>query len=672
MEQMPAEEPQAPKGLAFQLGRLRRLRLLMASALALLLLPLAALFFVRSFVIEVQPEEAQAALQAQTLKGAGFGLFQRWFFVGAGVRVRLAAPGFRPEELSVQAPLEKGRYQVVLQPLPGRLVVEVEAPLPWQLSISGMEGAFTKTPIEVELPAGMVEVVLSGQRFAPVRRQVEALGRGQVQELKLTASAATAPIRFTLAPADAAVHLRGSLLADHAQLRLPVGRHALEFRHPDYEAKTVQVKVAGQEPLDLGAIVLEPALVALEITSLPSPASVFLNGDYAGTTPFSTRVKPNASYQVRVRKPGFNEKAVTLTPKPGETLSRLLELGGKTVRALISANVPAEILVEGKPVGRAPVEVQVGLGARLGATSPGYKRMEVTVPEAAEDPYAFRFELLPEADHDLASAPDIIQLQGGMAMKKFPGGKVERHLYGALEGERQPAQDIKAPPFYLATTEVTRGFYNKALGRPAPPAAEARLPVTGLSWRQAAEFANAVSKAEGLPPFYRFVEAEGVKSIEYSPGAAGYRLPTESEWLHAAKLAARAVNPGPAIAYWGEAAEIPRGQGNFAGREAKDQAGWDILPAYVDRHIGLAPVQSYRAQAGVHDLDGNAAEWLHNYAGGQPAGQPFDIFGPARGLLRLVKGGSYRTASRQELEIRHVHGALYASETIGFRLARSL
>ena len=188
-------------------------------------------------------------------------------------------------------------------------------------------------------------------------------------------------------------------------------------------------------------------------------------------------------------------------------------------------------------------------------------------------------------------------------------------LFGVVDTPRQVGDGVRVPPFYMATTEVSMGFYNKIMGKKALSADKAAMPVTGLSWKEAAKFANAVSKASGLQPFYVFSRKRGTGSMRINPGSGGYRLPTESEWLYVARSAARSAGDKPNVAYWGEKERIPRGQGNLAGRESEDQEGWRQYPHHVDNHTQLAPVKSYRPNVlKIYDMDGNAAEWIHNFS----------------------------------------------------------
>jgi formylglycine-generating enzyme required for sulfatase activity len=223
-----------------------------------------------------------------------------------------------------------------------------------------------------------------------------------------------------------------------------------------------------------------------------------------------------------------------------------------------------------------------------------------------------------------------------------PGGVFR---FGASPNDRQaaidelPAGDRRVRGFWLDRNEVTNGDYRKCVeaGACTPPSRtdafddqnRADHPVLWVSWYQARDYAQWTGK----------------------------RLPSEVEWERAARTGSTSRFP------WGERWETGRGN-------AFDTSG-------PDRWVGEAPVSSFPPNAwGIHDLLGNAAEWVQDvyhtsYSGGPADGRPWEQeTGPIAERRRVVRGGSYfDSASRQRVSKRTARNPTEDHRTTGFRCA---
>ena len=158
-----------------------------------------------------------------------------------------------------------------------------------------------------------------------------------------------------------------------------------------------------------------------------------------------------------------------------------------------------------------------------------------------------------------------------------------------------------------------------------------RDPVVMVSWFDAVQFCNWLSRREGLAPFYA-VDPE----VTGDWSADGYRLPTEAEWEFAAR------SRGLDMEYaWGNAGP----EGNVADETLKKTfPAWhfEIWHGYADGHVYTAPVGSYPPNTiGLCDMSGNVWEWCADWYGSYTAEAQSDPRGPAAGVTRCLRGGGW-------------------------------
>ena len=277
------------------------------------------------------------------------------------------------------------------------------------------------------------------------------------------------------------------------------------------------------------------------------------------------------------------------------------------------------------------------------------ERKTVTVYENRTASLSFSYKKPP-------AVPSASSKSAGRNMVFVEGGTFQM---GSNEGEsdEKPVHSVTVSSFYIGKYEVTQDEYRSITGKNPSHFKGESLPVENVSWYDAVEYCNTLSRREGLSPAYNINKSRKDSNnkdksdklkwtVTVNWKANGYRIPTEAEWEYAARGGKRSKGY------------------KFAGGDN----GWNLDNSGYKTH----PVGKRSAnEIGLYDMSGNIWEWCWDWYGSYSSSSQRDPKGPDSGSYRVKRGGSWFVpASSCQSASRNFHHVYFRHYSYGFRVLR--
>jgi len=483
----------------------------------------------------------------------------------------------------------------------------VSVPASARVWVDGVEvGA---TPDSFELDAGTRSVELRLEGHNAWKREIEVIAN-EPQTL--------API--SLVRADAQLHIESNpsgaqiVVGDASPGRTPMDlklasgeAHEISLFKSGHElaSRTVELEPGEQRSLE---IKLKPRIGVIDLIAHPAGATLSVDGRPNGEANQKLRLLASPHALV-IRKEGFQEQRITVTPRPGfpQRIEIRLEKSGEPARARAR-------------------ELATALGQKLVAVLPGQFTMGSRRGEPGRRPN---------------ETERLVQLTRAFLIS---ANEVTNGEFRQFSPEHAPT------PF--------SGF---EIGGDEQPASR-------VAWQDAVRFCNWLSQKEGLPPAYE--ERDGLLVL-IEPVGTGYRLPTEAEWAWAARFAAGTSNhpfpwgddaaPPPGSGNYADASAA----GIVSSALLAYRDGFPVaspVGANGANELGLSDVGGNVAEW-VHDR-------YRIYSTSSSANPAKDPMGPETGGLRVIRGSSWKDASGARLRLAYRDYGKEGREDVGFRIAR--
>jgi formylglycine-generating enzyme required for sulfatase activity len=650
----------------------RPLQVLLASVLLVFGLTMAFLLTARSILFTFEPADVDLNIDG----GLHIAVGERFLMRSGDYEISVDAEGHYPLEQALSVgPEDQQEFHYKLQRLPGKLNFD-SVPEGATILVDGE--SIGKTPLaDISVAAGEHELRVLAERYLPYREAIEVTGMGQVQSFDLKLEPAWANIAISSTPIGASVYVDGEVAGvTPALLEILQGDHEISLRLPRYRSWEQSLSVSAGVHQNLEPVVLQPADGTLHLSSVPSRASVTLDGEFQGQTPLVLELSPGAEHRVAVFKPGHSNANRNISLEPEEERHLKLTLKPRLGEVLVQVQPrDAQILIDGRTVGSGTQTLKLpAFEQTLEVAKAGYRshRQRFTPRQGLSQ--IIRVDLMTEEDARLADLKPEITSPAGQKLLLFIPGDLTMGASRREPGRR--ANEVLHPVsltrmFYLSRKEVSNAEYRMYRGEHNSGKVEGnslnteRQPAVMVSWNDAALYCNWLSEREKLPAFYK---VENRRVTGFNVDSHGYRLPTEAEWAWAARSKGEELLKFP----WGDKFPPQDVLENYADNSSAYVTGRTVR-GYDDGHIVSAPTGSFKPNhRGLYDLGGNVAEWVHDvYALPDSGGVAVvDPLGAQVGNNHVIRGASWAHGTVTELRFSFRDYGKDGRDDVGFRVAR--
>ncbi len=334
---------------------------------------------------------------------------------------------------------------------------------------------------------------------------------------------------------------------------------------------------------------------------------------------------------------GNNISFGAVTVEPGSLTINVVEAGtleinGQSVQIPSGGSIP----VNGLDPGSYILSMQYGNGLRETKT--------VEVESGISKSIAFSYVVRTSTVSRMSLDDSFVLVKAGSFTMGSPSNEPDRK-----DNEAQH-QVTLTRDFYISKYEVTQGLWKEVMGNNPSEVStgiDVNYPVNEISWIEAVDFCNKLSRRQGLNPVY----SGSGDSIRCDFNANGYRLPTEAEWEFAARGAQSL-----------ESYQI------YAGSNSLGNVGWFYNNSGGKNH---AVGQKSLNPLGLYDMSGNVFEWCWDWYGNY-SGTVINPTGDESGSYRVTRGGSWLQRDRFNRSAFRDFRSPYASaDDVGFRLVRT-
>lgn len=251
-------------------------------------------------------------------------------------------------------------YEVRLAPAFGWLLIDSSPESGATILVNGVRKGVTPYKSDT-LASGEYEVTLMREMYENVTKTVRVVDNN-VSEISIPMKPNFANVTIST-DVESDIYVDGKLNARGSWTgRLLQGSHKVEARKASHRTTAMALEITAGKDENVKLDAPTPIYGALNVTSSPVEATVYLDGAEIGKTPFVNNKILIGSHELRFVKQGCATLVKTITVEEGKmtNVSERLD-SGKTI-TITTGRSGDEIYVDGVPAGVSPLETSMGYG----------------------------------------------------------------------------------------------------------------------------------------------------------------------------------------------------------------------------------------------------------------------------------------------------------------------
>ncbi len=664
----------------------------------ILMIMLFFVLFSQTVKISIKPEPDKIHLSGIL---PAIKIAEQYLLISGDYQLRAEKKDYKTIIKNITIDSDNNKFEYVMQEKPGLITFDIIPDTDNTLIIdNNLIGEYVKQR-QYEINSGEHIISVSNKKYKAFKKTIQVEGKNRQQQfifklqpnwgyVKISSETENVTLQI-IADNNKNELLYNERLTDNNKLELLSGDYTLLVIKDRYKESIQKFTINTLQTTTIELSALEPEDAIIKLSSEPVGAYIRIDEKYMGKTPQTVIVAANEVHEIEVSLSGYKilKKQLLLQPEEiSEQNYKLNELKGIIFISVSPAQ--AKLYIDGRQQKKTSGKFDIGGNNHvITVKARGYKTQTKKI-NAAQYSKNISFNLLPL--NKTQSVKKVISGTGKGKKAVVKNRNYSNHIAqkmllikpasfvmgsrkneagrGSNEYEHRVKLDYS---YFLSDKEVTNKQFRqfKAAHNSGMSSGQSldrkEQPVVNISWNEAAEFANWLSKKEGLQPFYKKLNGN-MLPVNLKARINGYRLPFEAEWSLAARGLNRQKYP------WSGGFPPVIVSGNFADESARNYVA-NIIEGYNDKHGVAAPVGSYKKNAaGFYDLGGNVSEWCQDYyspySGFSTGKITLNPTGPEKGSHKVVRDSSWRDASKTELRLAYRSYSKKKAKDIGFRLAR--